>query len=154
MALCCQKQLHKEFTSDVDSMSLEGAMAETVSYFCLSWRSSWLHPYTSMAQTQICPSAVITDTFGFTQAFPSFAQSCSVGPCGANASTFLSQQIRNCMHVKDTNKGSEGVLWFPVLVGVRVTQCMFIWSTRNSREDLQIWTSALSNRKGREALAY
>lgn len=120
---------------------------QKLSYFCLCWWSSWLHPYTSMAQTQICPLAVITDTFGFTQTFPSSAQLCSVGPRGANASTYLSQQVRNCMHAKNTNKGPESVLWFPVLVGVRITWCMFIWSTRNSREDLQIWISAFQREK-------
>lgn len=30
------------------------------------------------------------------------------------------------MHAKDTNKGSEGVLWFPVIPVVRVTQCVYL----------------------------
>lgn len=80
-------------------------MAETVSCFFLPQSSSWLHSHTSMAQTQICPSAVFTDTFGFTQAFSSSAQSYGVGPCGAKASTCLSQQPSKCLLAKDTNKG-------------------------------------------------
>lgn len=125
VALHRQKLLHNKFCSGLGSASREGALAETV--ILLSSLVIQLAPYPHCHGTEICLSAVFTATFGFTQTFPHSAWSCS-DPWGSKASCCLPWQLSNCMHAKDTNKRSEGVLWFPVIGVVRVTQCVFTWS--------------------------
>lgn len=55
------------------------------------------------------------------------------------------------MHAKDTNKVSEGVLLFPVIGVVRVTQCVFTWSKQKFQGGLADMNSCPFKEKRQEA---
>lgn len=144
MAFWSQKWLLKKFTSGVNF----GWVHDRNCAMLLSFRwSSWLHPHTGMAQTQICPSVPFTHCF--TVAFPSSAdftvlphvvQKHQVVCHGSSATVCLPRTQIKDLRVHCYFQS----LWGPGLPNG------LLEASRNSREDLQIWTLILSKRKGRK----
>lgn len=118
-------------------------MAEAVSCFLLPQWSSWLCPHTATPQAEICPSASLK-FFPVLLSPAVLAHVVQKHPLvcrGSSATIHLPRtqikELRVCCHFQFLwGSGSPG-------------GCLF-GAIRNSKEDLQIWTLALSERNGRK----
>lgn len=148
VALHRQKWLHNKFSSGLGSVSLEGAMAETVSCYFLPWWSSWLRILTAMAQTsayqQLSQLPLVSLKLSLILLSPAVThevQKHHAVCCGSSATVCMPRT-----QIKDLRVCCD----FQLLEWSGSPSVCLLGEGRNSREDLQTWTLALSKRKGRK----
>lgn len=129
-------------------MSLEGAMAETVSCCFPPWWSSWLHILTAMAQrsahqqfSQLPLVSLKLSLILLSLAVIHEVQKHHLVCRGSSATVCMPRT-----QIKDLRVCCD----FQLLEWSGSPSVCLLGASRNSREDLQIWTLALSKRKGRK----